>query len=322
MIKFLKHNFKIIIIYIVFLIICLIPLPYYVYAPGGIVNIKNRIEIDSAYQSKGSFNLSYVSEYKANPIILLIASLNNNWDVFSKKDIVINNETIEDNYKRDQLLMRESYENATKVAYHQAGKDIKVLQSDVYVAYLFDENKSNLKIGDKISSINGTLVKDKEHLNSIINKYKAGDTINIKVDEIVKKAKLIEYKNKPIIGIGVIELSKMKTKPIIKYKYDNSEYGSSGGLMLTLAIYNALTKKDITKGRTIVGTGTIDANGAVGKIDGVKYKIKGASKKKIDLFIVPNKNLKEALKVKKKNKYKFRIIGVDTFDEVIKYLNS
>ena len=149
--------------------ICLFPLPYYVYAPGGIVNIKNRIEVKDSYPSKGSFNLSYVSEYKANPVILLIAYLNKNWDIFSKKDIVID-ETINELNKRDQLMMKQSYESATIVAYHKAGKDVKIVNNDIYVGYLFDKHKSNLKIGDKISEVNGTLIKNKNHLNKIINK--------------------------------------------------------------------------------------------------------------------------------------------------------
>ena len=52
--------------------------------------------------------------------------------------------------------------------------------------------------------------------------------------------------------------------------------------MMSLAIYNALTNNDLTKGRLIVGTGTIDENGKVGEIDGVKYKLKSAVNKKAD----------------------------------------
>ena len=92
--------------------------------------------------------------------------------------------------------------------------------------------------------------------------------------------------------------------------------------MLSLAIYNSLVKQDITHGKTIVGTGTIDKNGQVGPIDGIKYKIKGVVKKHVDLFLVPKDNLKEALKVKKKNHYKIKIVGVSTFDEALNYLQK
>ena len=92
--------------------------------------------------------------------------------------------------------------------------------------------------------------------------------------------------------------------------------------MLSLAIYNAITEEDITKGKTIVGTGTIDILGNVGKIDGVKYKILGAEKNKTDLFICPKDNYDEAMKVKKEHNLNINIISVETFDEAINYLEN
>ena len=45
---------------------------------------------------------------------------------------------------------------------------------------------------------------------------------------------------------------------------------------MALMIYNALTEQDLTNGKKIVGTGTIERDGSVGVIGGVKYKIMGA----------------------------------------------
>ena len=74
-------------------------------------------------------------------------------------------------------------------------------------------------------------------------------------------------------------------------------------------------------GKTIVGTGTIDINGNVGPIGGVKYKLKGAVKNKAEIFIVPNgENYEEAIKLKKENNYKIDIIGVNTIDDALNYL--
>ena len=72
----------------------------------------------------------------------------------------------------------------------------------------------------------------------------------------------------------------------IKMDFSKSEGGPSGGFMMSLAIYSKLVE-DLTDGRKIVGTGTIDSNGNVGEIGGVKYKIMGAVKNKADVFFVP-----------------------------------
>ena len=93
--------------------------------------------------------------------------------------------------------------------------------------------------------------------------------------------------------------------------------------MTSLAIYNALTSEDITNGHIIVGTGTIDSDGNVGSVGGVKYKLAGAIKNKAKIFIVPNgENYKEAIELKEKNNYDIEIVGVSTFKEAVDYLKN
>ena len=92
--------------------------------------------------------------------------------------------------------------------------------------------------------------------------------------------------------------------------------------MMTLSIYSQIADLDVTHGKKIVGTGTIDINGNVGMIDGVKYKLKAAVKNKADLFIVPYDNYDEALKTKINIKAQIDIIPVKTFDEALDYLSN
>ena len=90
--------------------------------------------------------------------------------------------------------------------------------------------------------------------------------------------------------------------------------------MMALSLYNSLIEEDITKGRKIIGTGTIDLNGNVGEIGGVKYKLIGAVKKKADIFLVPEGNYEEAVKVKNEKGYDIRLISVKTLEEAIEAL--
>ena len=90
---------------------------------------------------------------------------------------------------------------------------------------------------------------------------------------------------------------------------------------MSLEIYSQLINKDITRGRKIVGTGTISEDGEVGEIDGVKYKLRGAVKNKAQIFITPSgDNYKEAVKEKKKNNYKIKIIEAKNFKQVLEEL--
>ena len=94
-------------------------------------------------------------------------------------------------------------------------------------------------------------------------------------------------------------------------------------VIMALAIYNKLIKEDITKGLTIVGTGTIDEYGNIGTIGGVKYKLKNAEAENADLFLVPKgENYEEALKIKEEKKYKIKIVPVETFEDAVNYVKN
>ena len=89
-----------------------------------------------------------------------------------------------------------------------------------------------------------------------------------------------------------------------------------------LEIYNELISEDITKGRKIVGTGTINMDGTVGSISGVEYKLKGAVKRHADIFFVPRDNYEAAINLKNEKGYKIDIVLVDKFTDAIEYLNN
>ena len=91
---------------------------------------------------------------------------------------------------------------------------------------------------------------------------------------------------------------------------------------MTLTIYNYLTNDSLTNKRKIVGTGTIDINGTVGKIDGVKYKLISAANYKADIFLVPYDNYIEAMNIKNKYNYDIKIYPVKTIEEAIEYLKK
>ena len=119
---------------------------------------------------------------------------------------------------------------------------------------------------------------------------------------------------------------------VTNYEYDvpddldiafkSGEGGSSGGLILSLGIYSKITGLDLLKGRNIAGTGTIDIEGNVGEIDGIKYKIAGAVRKKMDVILVSPYNYEEAKKVVKENNYNIKIVKVNTFKEAVEYLTK
>jgi PDZ domain-containing protein len=72
--------------------------------------------------------------------------------------------------------------------------------------------------------------------------------------------------------------------------------GPSAGLMFTLGIIDKLRPADLTGGKIIAGTGTIDDDGDVGPIGGIPQKLVGAKRAGAQLFLVPIGNCGEALR--------------------------
>ena len=324
--KYIQNNYKFILFAIFIIILFSIKFPYYIDAPGGISNMEDKIDIEG-YNSKGSLNITYVREYRATLPTLLISLFNKNWDIIKEEDVLLEEETIKEYELRDKLFMNESISNAILVAYKKAGKEIKIKESDTTVLYISKDAKTNLELGDIILEINNTKINSKQAVTDIINKYNIGDRLNIKVKnknkEYNRYAKVIELDKEKKLGIILVTINKYKTNPSIKINIESNESGSSGGLIMALSIYNKLTKQDITKGFTIVGTGTIDEEGNIGTIGGVKYKLKNAEAKKADLFLVPKgDNYKEAMKIKEEKNYKIKIVPVETFDDIVNYLEN
>lgn len=324
--KFIKQNIIEIIIFVAMLVFTIIPLPYYVNMPGGLINTKDRVKIDNEYKVGGSYNLTYVSEIRATPIFYVLSKINKNWDLVSINDIKTDNQTLEEAMLYNKLLLETANNNAVEVAYKKANKEIQVEKKDFIVAYLASNN-TTLMVGDKITKIDNIEVTDLEQIQSLISNYNANDTVNIEVirDGKIKLASATLYKeeNRTLIGINILINSKLSTNPSYEYNFDKKESGPSGGLMTALTIYNKLISEDLTHNLVISGTGTIDSDGTVGSIGGVKYKIKGAVKNKADVFLVPSgENYKEAIKLKKKYNYNIDIVSISTFDDAINYLKS
>ena len=324
--KILKDNYKFILSLIIIIIVLNIRFPYYIDAPGGISDISKRIEIDG-YESTGSFNLAYVKEYKATTTTLLLSLINKDWKVLKTNDVLLDTEDDKSYNLRDKILMGSAISDSIYVAYTKAHKKIEIISNKLLVTYITGNAKTNLVVGDEILSFNEIPVKSKGEITEIIETLNIGDKVLIKVmnnnKEYNRYAYVIDEDGNKKINILISEIKEYYTDPKIKINIDDNESGSSGGLITALSIYDSLTKEDITKGLTIVGTGTIDSNGNVGSIGGVEYKLKSAVKSKADLFIVPkDENYAEAIKLKKENNYDIDILGVSNFDEVIEYLEN
>lgn len=321
------NSYKFFLFLIIGFLIVTYEFPYYIDTPGGLINLNDKIDVENSYKSKGTINLTYVLELKATLPTLIMSKFNKDWVVIKKDEVIKNNESEKNVEYRDKKLLEESNDNSMFIAFNKANKSIKLIDTKIYITYIDEDAQTDLKIGDEILELNGVKISSKEQLLNEISKYNVGDTLNIKVvnnnNYSNKTATLKKEDNRVVIGVLITEDKTFYTELNVKFNFNNNESGPSGGLMETLYIYNSLIEEDITNGLIIVGTGTIDEFGNVGSIGGVEFKLKGAVKNNADVFFVPNgENYNEAIKIKNEFSYDIDIIGVDTFDDALKYLKN
>ncbi len=324
---FIKNNYKFLIVLSVLIFLFYYEFPYIIYKSGGTINLEDRIEIDKEYTEEGTLSMSYVTAIKGTAPFILLSYILPDWDL-TPLDEVTNEDSYEDVLEEGKIYLEEGIDNAIIAAFNESDYDIKITKEVNKVIYLSDKANSNVEVGDEIYKIDDTPVANLDDVKNYVNTLKENQKVKVYVKNKDKEYERYAtvYKededNSLKIGVAFKTLYEYETEIPVNVKMKNNESGSSGGLMMSLAIYNALTDEDITKGLNIVGTGSINSDGTVEEIGGVKYKVLGASKKKADIFFCPKENYKEAMQVKKKRNLDIEIVQVGSLKDAINYLEN
>ena len=295
---------------------------------GDTTVIEKFVEIDREYTEVGSFSSIYVISLDHSTIfqnmILKDSKVNDVDDIyegylhFSSKEL---NE-----------MSKIQHDSSVNYALICAYKEAKKVNPDIVFEYKFAYYKvayyginSEFRIGDLIVGVNGIYAKD--DFETFKNLFNAGiDAKDGQTEYIImRNGQIMNIKNTinnmKISGYSYYDISD-NASPKFTIKETNVG-GPSGGLLQTLAIYNSLVDQDITKGLKIAGTGTIDGNGKVGAIGGIKQKIHTANDDDMDIFLCPEENYKEALEAYNTIKNsKMKLYMVRTFEDALEVLKN
>ena len=302
---------------IIITLIMLIPLPYTVTLGGGVIKLSDKVSID-VVGDNGYMGALYVRESDAVLLTYLLSKVVPSFESNKKEEIALS----DDEDYREKLYFTSSLDAATKVAFEALGKEVKIKASRLLVFYVDKDAKTNLKIGDEIKKVNGVDISNYQDIMKYAdyNNDFASITVIRDGQEITTKNYFMDINGQKRLGIVILNEVKYSSDPEVKYNSNGKEAGSSGGLMLSLAIYDELVEEDITKGRKIMGTGSIDINGNVVEIGGIKQKLSAA--RRADIVFIPEENYKEAKEIYDKKKYKFDLVPVKTFKDAVEYLKK
>ena len=235
-VKFIKEYYKILILYVCLFLFFTLKLPYYIESPGGLIDISKKIIVSDSYKFSGSLNMAYVSEMHATIPTFLFSKINSDWNLIKQQEMTSSNEKIEDSEYRNKMFLRESYDVAKLVAYSHSKIDYEVKNRKVYVTYIDEKSKTDLKIGDQIIEVDEKKVLDKNHLQAYIASKNIDDevvfTVNRKNKMLKVKTNLIDVNGEPKVGAIITEdfdiLSSMLLRCMQKAEYRSENLGHYG----------------------------------------------------------------------------------------------
>jgi PDZ domain-containing protein len=222
--------------------------------------------------------------------------------------------------ERNALMFSDSEANATASALRQLGLPIEVT-----VALVSEGGAAEgvLEEGDVLRAIDGEEVDRPETLQRTVAGHAPGDRVTLDVVRDGREESIeVELGEHPdddstaFLGIGMAA----QPKGDVKVEYNVSGVGGpSAGLMLSLAVVDKLSPGDLTDGRTIAGTGSIDGVGVVGPIGGITHKIAAAREGGAEMFLVPADNCSEALTADAGG---MKLVSVGTLGDAVEALDD
>lgn len=213
-------------------------------------------------------------------------------------DIFPEGVTTEDRNAENAALMVDSQKEATAAALIELGYDVDSL---VRVFDLTQDSPSEglLETDDIIRSVDGVPVSTTEVLRDGINAA-GGSPVELTVDRggddetvtVTPTETEIDGETRWAIGVTIMQDFAFPIDVTIQL---NNVGGPSAGMMFALGIVDTLTPGELTGGERFAGTGTIDAEGRVGPIGGIRQKLYGAKDAGAEWFLSPDRNCPEVV---------------------------
>ena len=288
-----------------------LPLPYVVLSPGPVIDVlgapsgKPLITITGAptFPTSGRLDLTTVSESGGPYGRTALTRVLSGWvdpsvAVVPTAVLYPPDETSQQVEQQNTQEMLQSQDSAVIAALRHVGLPVTLTVSVASVA-AGGPSAGHLEPGDLILRVDGVVVHTGDEVRSQVRKRKPGDTVLFAVDRKGRRLTVpvvaAASKDDPSVAMVGFLPKDGYTSPVTVTIRLEDVGGPSAGLMFTLGIVDKLTAVQENGGAHVAGTGTIDANGKVGAIGGIRQKMAGARADGATVFLVPAENCSEAL---------------------------
>jgi PDZ domain-containing protein len=293
------------VLFVVFFLLAItMPVPYVILSPGPTYNTLGTdqsgrpiivIKGIKARKTTGHLNMTTVG-VNPNPINAFAAIkgwLESNQVVVPRSAVYPPGESVQQTNRQNAADFVSSQDNAITAAECQLGYPKRF----GVVGVLSDgAAHAVLQPADVIVSLDGARADTPARLTALLAKRPPGTTVTLRIIRAGQPHTVSVKLGPPPPGrreggsLG-ITVGRICAAPFtVDLGLANQIGGPSAGLMFALGIIDEVGKTDLTGGKFIAGTGTIDSDGAVGPIGGIALKMIAARDKGATVFLAPAGN--------------------------------
>lgn len=305
---------------------------YFEFRPGSARPTAELVAVGpdvSTYPPAGELAFTTVSLRQSTPASYLWAWFDDDVQVVEQRAI-LGDRSPQENRQLNLQLMDTSKQDAIRVALQALGYEVPVTIDGVVVVAVQDGAAAEglLERGDTVVSIDGEPLDDIDDVTRIMAPKRPGDAVSLGVEPVdrgeVEAVPVVlgaspDDPEKGLIGIQLEPRQPAYRFPVEVDIDSGNVGGPSAGLAFTLAVLDVLTPGELTGGLDVAVTGTIDGEGRVGDVGGVRQKIAAAVDDGYDVFLVPSREYDEA---RERAGSAIEVIAVDTLRDALDALAS
>ena len=288
----------------------LLPVPYIVLDPGPVLNTlgsahgKPLISVSGheVYPTTGQLDLTTVSSLGGPGRRISLAQVAGAWlrrgsTVVPVAVFYPPGQTAEQTRQIDEASMVSSQESASVAALSALGIEVP---ADLAVAGVRPEAPAAkvFRSGDVIQVVDEHRITSLAGLRAVLARVHPGDVVRVRVQRSgstqTLRARTAAEKDTGRTVLDVFVDQRFRLPFTVKIQIEDIG-GPSAGQMFALGLIDKLTPGDLTGGRQIAGTGTIDTEGVVGPIGGIRQKLIGARRAGASFFLAPAQNCAEVV---------------------------
>lgn len=288
-------------------LLAFVPVPYAIFSPGPVINTLGKVggkplitvSGRTTYPTNGTLDMTTVrvNGGPGNPVSLvsvLTAWLKDSQAAVPAESVFPPGQTQQESEAEDRALMVSSQESATAAALGALGIPVPTSLA-VFGVQPGSPASKVLKSGDVLLEVEGSKITDLTRLRTQLQAVDPGGEVQLRIRRGKVERELVTGTLRGDDGrtlLGVFLDPTFSFPFTVKIEIENV-VGPSAGMMFALGIIDTLTPGDLTAGKKIAGTGTIDADGSVGPIGGIQQKLVGARQAGAEYFLAPAGNCGE-----------------------------